>query len=163
MCTSALLALLTLLTTTLATPHPLPQATSTILATPNPVGTLLPGFSGLSDATIALAVAGCANVDFPVEETANDILDGVCKDFTLLFARGTLETGNVGGIVGPPFQAALEALLGEERVAVQGVNDYAASIVGFLEGGSVSAAADLVALIGQTMVQCPGTKLCVSG
>lgn len=69
--------------------------------------------------------------------TENDLLDGKkgCTEFTVIFARGTTESGNVGTSTGPPFFAALKKEVGAENVAVQGV-DYPADIPGFLAGGS---------------------------
>lgn len=45
---------------------------------------------------------------------------------TVIFARGTGETGNVGTVSGPPMFKALRAKLGNNRVTVQGV-DYPAN------------------------------------
>jgi cutinase len=105
-----------------------------------------------------------------------------CSKLTV--ATKTTETGNIGGIVGPPFVAALKSQLGASNVAVQGVNNYPADIPGFLAGGSATGSANMAAvsslpspisiarvmlkpspfqLIQQTMTQCPSTKLCVSG
>ena len=82
--------------------------------------------------------AGCANVNL-AGETRNDIVNGLpCKNFTLIFARGTFETGNMGGLVGPPFEQALVSMLGSAQVAVQGVNNYPADVAGFLAGGSAT-------------------------
>lgn len=49
-----------------------------------------------------------------------------CTDMTVVFARGTGETGNVGTISGPPMFKAIREKLGADRVTVQGV-DYPAS------------------------------------
>lgn len=96
-------------------------------------------------------------------ETENDLVDGSpCKALTLIFARGTTESGNMGSIVGPPFAGALVDSLGDSQVAVQGV-DYAASIAGFLEGGDPAGTATLAGLISQAITQCPNTKILVSG
>lgn len=91
------------------------------------------------------------------------MINGVCKNLTLIFARGTTENGNIGDIVGPPFVDALVSMLGEAQVAVQGVNNYLANVQGFLAGGSATGSQDMAALIAQAMTQCPGTKLSVSG
>lgn len=61
-------------------------------------------------------------------------LSGPCKAFTVIFARGTTESGNVGTLAGPPFFEALASRVGPGNLAVQGV-DYPASVAGFLEGG----------------------------
>jgi len=152
------LTISSLLAVALASPAPLrPRATTSAA-----VAAFTPGSTGPSTAAIEAAIAGCSNANL-AGETENDIVNGVCKGFTLLFARGTLEDGNIGGIVGPPFVAALTAKLGAANVAVQGVNNYAADIPGFLAGGSATGSANMASLIEQTMTQCPNTKLCVSG
>lgn len=60
-----------------------------------------------------------------------------CADVTLLFARGTLEAGTLGTLVGPPFSQALQQKLGflGKTLAVEGTSNYAATIVGYLTGG----------------------------
>lgn len=76
--------------------------------------------------------------------TANDLVDGSCGDVTLIFARGTTETGNVGSSVGPTFYAALESAVGSgSDVLLQGVNDYDANAVEYLEGGSKDGAENM--------------------
>ena len=96
-----------------------------------------------SASEIAKAVAGCNGVA-PAGATRNDIVDGLpCKPFTLLFARGTTEQGNIGNIVGPPFVVALNAAFGANNVAVQGVNDYPADTAGYCAGGSLSGSQNL--------------------
>ena len=45
-----------------------------------------------SASELASAIAGCNGIA-PAGATRNDILDGICKPFTLLFARGTTEQG----------------------------------------------------------------------
>ena len=54
-------------------------------------------------------------------------------------------------------------MLGSAQVAVQGVNNYAADIAGFEEGGSPSGSQDMAQLIAMAQEKCPHTKLCVSG
>lgn len=60
-----------------------------------------------------------------------------CADVLIVFARGTAEPGDVGALVGPPFFEAAESQLKAvgKSLAVQGVDDYDASVEGFLEGG----------------------------
>ena len=116
------------------------------------------GFTGLP---ASVAPAACLGVTSGT--TDNDLINGVCKNLTLIFARGTTESGNIGGIVGPPFVNALVSMLGKGQVAVQGVNNYPADVQDFLAGGSVTGSQNMAALIAQAMTQCPQTKLCVSG
>jgi hypothetical protein len=53
---------------------------------------------------------------------------------TVIFARGTLEPGNVGTFAGPPFFQALATRAGVGNMSVQGV-DYPAVSEGFFSGG----------------------------
>lgn len=81
---------------------------------------------------------------------------------TVIFARGTTETGNVGTLAGPPFFNALEASVGAGNVAVQGV-DYPADIPGFLAGGDAGGSKTMASLVQQAMTQCPSTKIVMAG
>lgn len=108
--------------------------------TPTPTGTACLATTSpapVDPTLIAEAVAGCVGV-LPVgtDDTRNDIVNGVCKKFTLIFARGTGEDPNLGNLVGPPFIDALNATFGTSNVAVQGVNNYPASPAEFCIGGS---------------------------
>jgi hypothetical protein len=93
--------------------------------------------------------------------TRND-LSGPCKPVTILFARGTVELGNVGLLAGPPFFNALGAMIGFDNIAVQGV-DYLADIPGYLLGGSSSGTNTLVGLLSTATSKCPNTQLVVGG
>jgi cutinase len=68
-------------------------------------------------------------------------LQGACKGTTVIFARGTTETGNVGTLAGPAFFQSLSAKVGGD-LAVQGV-DYPADIPGFLAGGDANGSATM--------------------
>jgi len=94
--------------------------------------------------------------------TRNDLVNGVCDPVTVIFARGTLELGNVGSLAGPPFTNALADIIGSENVGVQGV-DYGATIAGYLEGGDPAGAAQLASLVNQAVAQCPSTQIVLSG
>lgn len=96
-------------------------------------------------------------------DTQNDLVNGSpCKALTIIFARGTVEAGNVGARVGPPLFVAVANLIGEASLAVQGV-DYSADIFGFLVGGSTSGSTKMKTLVQQAIVQCPNTKIVMSG
>lgn len=59
--------------------------------------------------------------------TANDVTNkAACKAITVIFARGTGESGNIGSVIGPPLLKALQSKVGAGKVAYQGV-PYAAS------------------------------------
>jgi len=95
--------------------------------------------------------------------TQNDLTNGSpCKPLTIIFARGTVEEGNVGARIGPPLFSAVANIIGAGNLAVQGV-DYPAGIFGFLGGGSASGSTLMKKLVQQAIVQCPETKIVMSG
>jgi cutinase len=77
------------------------------------------------------------------EKTTYNQLGGACTAYTVIFARGTTEPGNVGILVGPPFFDALRSLVGTSALTIQGVNDYSASLDGYLEGGDPAGSAEM--------------------
>lgn len=93
-------------------------------------------------------------------DTRNELSE--CKPITVIFARGTIELGNVGSITGPPFFNALDDVIGADNVAVQGV-DYPANILGYLEGGDPGGASTTASLLEQAASQCPDTQIVLSG
>jgi cutinase len=111
---------------------------------------------------LAAAITIPVSVQKRDSDTENDLVDGVCKTVTVIFARGTLESGNVGSLAGPPFFDALDADLGTSNVALQGV-DYEATILGYLEGGDPAGATTLANLTNLAVTQCPDTQIVLSG
>ncbi|KAI1212115.1 carbohydrate esterase family 5 protein [Annulohypoxylon truncatum] len=97
-------------------------------------------------------------------DTANEFLDGGCRDVIFIFARGSTQDGNIGDDPGPQTIDQLKAALGTDTVAAQGV-DYPALLIDNLRaGGCDPADADnMRALITQAATQCPTAKLVVSG
>lgn len=96
-------------------------------------------------------------------DTENDLTNGSpCKAMTVIFARGTTESGNVGTLSGPPMFGALSTAVGPANLAVQGV-DYGATIPQFLEGGDPTGSALMAKLVTQASTQCPNTAIVVSG
>lgn len=70
----------------------------------------------------------------PYDTTSNELVDGTaCRAVTLIYARGTTQNGNIGaaGDVGPLMMNNVSALIGADKLAVQGV-DYDADVIGFL-------------------------------
>ncbi|KAF2463523.1 cutinase precursor, partial [Lindgomyces ingoldianus] len=96
------------------------------------------------------------------DSTQNDLKNGECKAMTVIFARGTTEAGNMGTLAGPPFVQAIGQMMGENNVAVQGV-DYPADIPGFLAGGDAGGSKMMAQLVGQAKQACPTTKLVMAG
>lgn len=79
----------------------------------------------------------------------NDVTNKApCKAITIIFARGTSETGNVGSVAGPPFFKALQSSVGADKVAVQGVT-YAANWNGAFAGGDAAGSKTMASLVGQ--------------
>jgi Cutinase len=127
------------------------------LSSPTPPRGAQPqGFMVLSTLSNTLSKRG----DF--SPTRNDLTQDLCQRVTVIFARGTVELGNVGALAGPPFFNALEAMLGAQSVAVQGV-DYKANIPGYLEGGDPAGAANLAAKANLAVTKCPNTQIVLSG
>ncbi|OJD40262.1 cutinase [Diplodia corticola] len=85
-----------------------------------------------------------------------------CAPITVIFARGTTETGDLGAVVGPPLQAALEAKL-PGKVAVQGVPApaYPADVAGYLAGGSATGAAKMAEMAREVVAGCSGEEVMV--
>ena len=94
--------------------------------------------------------------------TRNELLNGPCRNVTVIYARGTTEDGNIGALVGPSLESALDNRLGANIVAFQGV-DYPADIAGYLAGGSVSGGNTLASLVNTASTKCPNTQIVLSG
>jgi hypothetical protein len=104
----------------------------------------LPPIDGTIDAVVGI-LTDFENIvaDLTGEQDTYNELGQPCTEYTVIFARGTSEPGNVGILVGPPFFYALEALVGTSALTIQGVNDYSASIEGYLEGGDPVGSAEM--------------------
>jgi cutinase len=82
-------------------------------------------------------------VDITGDQDTYNELGGSCTEYTLIFARGTTEPGNVGILVGPPLISAITSIVGASALTVQGVNNYGATIDGYLEGGDPAGSAEM--------------------
>jgi len=94
--------------------------------------------------------------------TRNELLNGPCRNVTVIFARGTTESGNIGSLVGPALESALDARLGSTTVAFQGV-DYEANVAGYYAGGSDTGASTMASLVNVASSKCPSTQIVLSG
>jgi hypothetical protein len=74
------------LSSPVAAPPLSPRATTSAA-----VATLTPGATAPSTAAVQAAIAGCSNTNL-AGVTDNDVVNGVCKEFTLIFARGVSAT-----------------------------------------------------------------------
>ncbi|KAF8864885.1 putative cutinase [Acephala macrosclerotiorum] len=124
----------------------------------------LPDISGTLSAVVGvLTDLETLLADLTGEQTTYNELGGTCQEYTVIFARGTSEPGNVGILVGPPFFDALRSAVGSANLVIQGVNDYSASVAGYLEGGDPVGSAEMAVQIQSAYAACPNTKLVASG
>ncbi|RPB03570.1 alpha/beta-hydrolase, partial [Choiromyces venosus 120613-1] len=89
-------------------------------------------------------------------------LHNPCKPITLLFARDTHRAGNIGTGVGPLFFNNLTHLL-PFRVSLQGVNNYPASVCGYLEEILETGAQYMADLVLFDKMKCPDSKIVLPG
>ncbi|KAF2870498.1 Petfp-cutinase complex [Massariosphaeria phaeospora] len=89
-----------------------------------------------------------------------------CPRAIFIFARATLEAGNMGFTAGPAVATALETGYGAANIWVQGVGGaYSASIAdNFLPlGTSAAAIGEAVRLLELARIKCPGTPVVAGG
>ncbi|OJK01362.1 hypothetical protein ASPACDRAFT_77135 [Aspergillus aculeatus ATCC 16872] len=97
---------------------------------------------------------------------ANDIMSGLCKDFTLIFVRGSGEVGNMGAVIGPLLCATLKERISPNQVACQGVDGmYTASfpqnwLSPNTDAKSIASAATMLEL---ATTKCPNTQVVAGG
>ncbi|KAF7878821.1 hypothetical protein EAF04_000024 [Stromatinia cepivora] len=108
------------------------------------------------------AAAAAASTTPTVVTTENGLTTDACKPVIVIFARGTNEEGNVGQDVGPYVFTDLRASLTTEKVTVQGV-DYAANVLGYLEGGDPTGSTTMASLTNTAAAKCPSAKLVLGG
>ncbi|KAE8416447.1 cutinase-domain-containing protein [Aspergillus pseudocaelatus] len=101
--------------------------------------------------------------DITGAQTTLNGFTGACTDYTVLFARGTSEPGNVGVLVGPPLAEAFEGAVGASALSFQGVNGYSASVEGYLAGGEAAGSKAMASQASDILSKCPDTKLVMSG
>lgn len=99
---------------------PVPSAVASIVPVPSAVASVAPIASPSAAASSGEDI-NCVAQPSAGGSTENGIASQYCcTDVTIVFARGTGETGNVGTVAGPPFFKALRGRLGAGRVTVQG-------------------------------------------
>ena len=89
----------------------------------------------------------------------NDVANPVpCKPLTLIFARGFIEPGNMGVIIGPALADALKSAVSDDSVAVQGVE-----CISILPYTDPEGAAHFVDMVELAASRCPETVIALSG
>lgn len=122
--------------------------------------------SFVAAALAALAVAGPPGDDMEIQVgiTAHDFTDHGCRDVVMLFARGSLEAGNLGTICGPAIAQCLKDQFGADRVAVEGIEYKALLETNHLPGGAdPDGVGEMKRLIANVTGNCPGSRLLVGG
>lgn len=185
---SSIFSLVVLFSSVIALPTPTPQdaaeATGDIAAAPSGDTSSAPTGDNIAAALAQnpSVVPDVNSTDFTASNTTvvTDSKSG-CKDMTVIFARGTTETGDLGALAGPPFVKALALMVGKANIDVQGVPApvYPADIIGFLAGGSATGSAAMLVfqislrdsinvfhradMVTATLSACPNTKVVMSG
>ncbi|ESZ91371.1 hypothetical protein SBOR_8242 [Sclerotinia borealis F-4128] len=85
-----------------------------------------------------------------------------CTSLTVIFARGTTETGTLGTVVGPPLLSALQYALGSSAVTMTGVT-YPANVAGFVQGGDSAGSQTMANMVTSALSSCPDTKIVIAG
>ena len=131
--------------------------TSTTTSTPTSTRTTSPG---TATPTGGSSTGGASK--YTTGSTASDVTDGNgCTPLTVIFARGTGESGNIGSVIGQPMYKQLLADLGARSLTLQGVN-YPASSAGNANCGT-SGGSEMASLVTQALQACPNTKIVLSG
>jgi hypothetical protein len=129
-----------------ATPLPLEQRNTVLNEFLSDLLEYLPDINTtINDATSIITDLDDVLADLTGAKTTENQLTsgGSCAKYTLIWARGTSEPGNMGVLVGPPLVWALQDVVGTSGLTIQGVNDYSASVDGYLEGGDPSGSANM--------------------
>ncbi|KAF2177217.1 carbohydrate esterase family 5 protein [Zopfia rhizophila CBS 207.26] len=96
--------------------------------------------------------------------TANEFIQGGCRDIIFAWARGSTEAGNMGTIVGPPISDGLKAEFGNNAVATEGIDYPALLSTNALPGGADPIGInDMRDVLTRANRQCPDSILVAGG
>ncbi|TPX45822.1 hypothetical protein SeMB42_g03775 [Synchytrium endobioticum] len=120
-----------------------------------------------NDTTVQPLPTNSTNTTIMAKNTSNIrndfINDGECKAIMLVFAKGSTQAGNIGDTAGLSFVKALEATAPAGTVSVQGVNNYPATILEYMEGGSTSGGKDMANVTTKIVQTCPNSAVFMGG
>ncbi|KAF7290755.1 Cutinase [Mycena indigotica] len=95
-----------------------------------------------------------------------DYRGGQCADVMVIFARGTTQSGTIGGTVGPAFlNSTLNALaqaIPPMNLSFTGV-PYPAAMEDFFEGGSKNGSITMASMLEQAALKCPDSAIISTG
>jgi Cutinase len=153
----------------LAAPQPqLGKAGSEVPFVPVGKPSINKGVIGLSPSEIFGAESSSAgnkgSLRTPVTQSGLETFTGSdFKGTIVIFARGTLQSGNVGEDPGPNFMQALQTTLGAGEVLLQGVTNYPATLPGFQSGGDAGGSREFANMVSQAAKKFPQAKIVMSG
>ncbi|ESK97883.1 cutinase [Moniliophthora roreri MCA 2997] len=87
-----------------------------------------------------------------------------CADVMVVYARGTDQDSPIGdpASVGVLFRDNIKSLLGSRTFSFQGVN-YAANVIGFLQGGDPAGSRQMTTDLTNVANSCPNAKIVSAG
>lgn len=108
-------------------------------------------------------ITGNDGSNLPANATENGLAEG-CRPYTLIFAKGTDEGGNVGdgSSPGPALISEVRKAVGAKNIAVQGI-DYDATVDGFFVGGDSEGSEKYLKTTNDVAKNCPDTKIVIGG
>lgn len=122
----------------------------------------IPSLAALENIFSYISTTSASDAPPDSATTYNDLANGKCAPFILLFARGTNGTGNVGSGVAPALIKELTALRPSQFI-VQGTNNYPATIPDYLLGGSTTGAASMAVDVAMAAKKCKGSMIVMAG
>ncbi|KAK6951727.1 hypothetical protein Daesc_006250 [Daldinia eschscholtzii] len=94
---------------------------------------------------------------------AHELTDFGCKPIIFIWAKATIEPGNMGNTVGPRLSDGLKALFGPANVATQGVDYWGFIETNFYPGGAPPWGIFDMQLLVNAAATCPDSKIVAAG
>ncbi|KAI0835740.1 carbohydrate esterase family 5 protein [Hypoxylon sp. FL0890] len=94
---------------------------------------------------------------------AHELTDFGCKPIIFIWAKATIEPGNMGNTVGPRLSDGLKALFGPANVATQGVDYWGFIETNFYPGGAPPWGIYDMQLLLSAAATCPDSKIIAAG
>ncbi|KAI1101237.1 carbohydrate esterase family 5 protein [Jackrogersella minutella] len=94
---------------------------------------------------------------------AHELTDFGCKPIIFIWAKATIEPGNMGNTVGPALSDGLKAVFGPANVATQGVDYWGFIETNFYPGGAPPWGIYDMQLLLNAAATCPDSKIVAAG